>query len=504
MAQVESGTPPTSSDDEPDSQPVIDFNNLTPEDIERRRNRKLSEVTRKLVVPANIAGSYWPAVRETCNERLGLTLDRWQDGIAGLLLAYREDGILAHTVGGFGISIPRQCGKTHTLTAVLFGLCVENPGVLAIWTSHHVKTNSETFQAVQAYCKREKVAPFIRKVYLGSGDEAVEFTNGSRILFGARERGFGRGIPGVDVLMSDEAQILTQRAMQDMLATLNTSRLGLHIYVGTPPKPTDNSEMFSVMRQEAESGDATDIVWVECGADDTDDLDSVEQWMKANPSCPHRTPVVSIQRLRRRLDDDGFRREALGIWDATESSSFDLNAWSQLADQGADIPARAALVLDISPDRKYCWIGVAGEVETDKGDRVLLMATETSAASAVSVVQQLISDRDIVEVAITSGAARALEPPLVEAGIEYQRLSQSDVAAAYSTLQEAIKNETICHLDQAELNTAMLMTRTRFITSGESEVFDRRNYSVNLSPAVACASALFRWGLMAKPMPILL
>ena len=40
-----------------------------------------------------------------------------------------------------------------------------------------------------------------------------------------------------------------------------------------------------------------------------------------------------------------------------------------------------------------------------------------------------------------------------------------------------------------ELTTALLMTRTRFITSGESEVFDRRNYSANLSPAVACACA---------------
>lgn len=51
---------------------------------------------------------------------------------------------------------------------------------------------------------------------------------------------------------------------------------------------------------------------------------------------------------------------------------------------------------------------------------------------------------------------------------------------------------------------AMLMTRTRFITSGESEVFDRKNYSVNLSPAVACACALYRWGMKATPMPVLL
>lgn len=471
---------------------------------DERRNRKLSEVTRKLVVPVGITGSYWTRVRGTCNDRLGLSLDRWQDGIAGLLLAHRDDGMLAHTIGGFGLCVCRQVGKTHTVTCVLFGLCVEFPGLLVIWTSHHVKTNSETFQAVQAYARRSRVKPFIRKVYLGSGDEAIEFANGSRILFGARERGFGRGIPGVDVLMSDEAQILTQRAMQDMLATLNTSRLGLHIYAGTPPKPIDNSEMFRVMRQEAWSGDATDVVWIECGADEDADLDDIEQWAKANPSFPHRTPMVSFQRLRRRLDDAGFRREALGIWDADEASTFDLAAWAELADKGADTPQRAAVVIDMSPDRKYCWIGVAGEIGTDKGERVLLMATEATAATAVKKVQKMISDRDIVDVSITGGAARALEPALVDAGVEYQRLTPADVGASYSCLQEAIKNGSICHVNQDELNTAMLMTRTRFVTSGEVELFDRKNYSVNLSPAVACACALYRWGLEAKPMPVLL
>lgn len=491
------GTPPPSSD--PPTSPGVLL-----DDAVDRRNRKLSEVAR-IVVPEGITGSYWTTVRKTCNTRLGLTLDRWQDGIAGLVLAHRADGVIAHTIGGFGMALPRQVGKTHTLISVIFGLCVEYPGLLGIWTSHHVKTNSETFQAVQSYCKRERIKPFIKKIVLGSGDEAIEFTNGSRILFGARERGFGRGIPGVDILVSDEAQILTQRAIQDMLATLNTSKLGLHVYIGTPPKPTDNSEMFTGMRREAQSGEATDIAWIEAGADaDITDLDDIEQWLKANPSCPHRTPVVSIQRLRRRLDDDGFRREALGIWDAAEGSTFDLNAWSDLGDTGVDTPYRAALVIDMSPDRRHCWIGVAGDVDTDKGERVLLMCTETTAPTAVAKVRALMEARDIVDVSITSGAARSLEPDLVEAGIEYHRLGPADTAAAYSTLQEAIKNQTICHAEQTELTTALLMTRTRFITSGESEVFDRRNYSANLSPAVACACALYRWGMMAKPMPVLM
>ena len=476
-----------------------------PTTTSERKDRRLSDAAKKLVVPDGIVDSYWREVRPVCENQLGITLDRWQDGIAGLALAHRDNGELAHTVGGVGLCICRQAGKTHTLTCVMFGLCVRYPGLLCIWTSHHVKTNNETFMAVQGYTKRVRIAPFIEKVYTGSGDEEVRFRNGSRILFGARERGFGRGIAGVDVLMSDEAQILSQRAMQDMLATMNTSRLGLHIYAGTPPKPGDNSENFTRMRQEAWLGGATDMVWAEFGAKDGCDIDDIEQWMEANPSVPHRTPVVSIRRLRRRLDDDGFRREALGLWDTEDVSVFDLDRWAALTETEVETPRSAALVVDMSPDRRYATIGIAGGVTVDDADRTLVMIQAMKGThTVVPRIQKLLDERDIVDVAITSGAARALEPDLVKAGINYTKMSTTDMAASYATLQEAIKVGTIVHVGQLELDNALSMARTRYWMTGEAEVFDRRGYSVDVSPAVAVAGALYRWGLQEAPMPMLL
>ena len=449
--------------------------------------RKLSEVTKHLVIPAGITGSYWPDIAETCITRLGIEFDEWQNGINGLALAHRDDGTLAHTVGGLGMSIARQTGKTYCISGLLFGLAVEHPDLLMIWTAHHGRTHMETFLQMQAFCKRAKIAPFIDKVYAGSGDEEVRFGNGSRILFGARERGFGRGVAGVDVLMSDEAQILSERAMSNMLATLNVSRLGLHIYAGTPPKPEDNSENYVRMRVEALSGESTDLVWIEMGADDDADLDDVEQWKKSNPSVPYRTPLSSIQRLRKRLSDDDFKREALGIWDPDDAAAFNLEAWLKLVDADAEPPGRAALVIDVSPDRRRSAIGVAGD---GGGDQTLVMVHSLKGTDlVVPAVEKLLETRDIIDVSITSGAARALEPDLVQAGVEYQKLSPADVGAAYAALQEAIKAGTVCHVDQPELNDALGMARTRFLSTGESETFDRRGYSVDLSPAVAVAAA---------------
>lgn len=281
----------------------------------KRSRPKLSEVAKHLSVPEGIVSSEWPAVHKTCREKLGITFDSWQEDIGRLILTKREDGTLTTTVDGVGMSLPRQVGKTYLLAAMTFALCVNRPGLLVIWTAHHLATSGETFLSMQGFAQRAKVAPHIRQVFTGSGDEEVRFHNGSRILFGARERGFGRGIPGVDVLIMDEAQILSDKAMSNMLATMNTSRFGLHLYIGTPPKPEDMSESFTRMRREALAGTLRDGAWIEFGADRDAKPEDRKQWAKANPSYPHRTPAQSMIRLRRKLTDADWRREGLGIWD---------------------------------------------------------------------------------------------------------------------------------------------------------------------------------------------
>jgi len=185
---------------------------------------------------------------------MGVEFDPWQHAAGRLILAKRSDGKFASMIGGVGMSLPRQVGKTYLVGAMVFALCILRPGLLVIWSAHHARTHGETFLAMQAFAKRSKVAAFIAQVFTGSGDEEIRFLNGSRILFGARERGFGRGIPGVDVIVSDEAQIMSDKALDAQLATMNTSLFGLAIFIGTPPRPDDPSEAFARMRAEAWAG----------------------------------------------------------------------------------------------------------------------------------------------------------------------------------------------------------------------------------------------------------
>src|SRR5690606_16340436 len=150
----------------------------------------------------------------------------------------------------------------------------------------------------------------------GSGEQVVYFRNGSRILFGARERGFGRGFDDVDMEVFDEAQILTEPAIEDMVPATNVAANPLIFCVGTPPRPTDPGEVFAQKRKDALAGDH-DTAYAEFAADENADENDRRQWAKANPSYPKRTNDASMLRMKKMLNTPGsFRREALGIWDS--------------------------------------------------------------------------------------------------------------------------------------------------------------------------------------------
>jgi hypothetical protein len=327
----------------------------------RLDGRRLSEVARHVVAPNGIKSTSWPKVRDTC-DRLGWGFDGWQDGAGRLILSKRADGMYAADT--VVISIPRQVGKTYLIACIIFALCLLEPGLKVIWTAHRKTTAGETFRQFDGMAQRAKVAAHIRQVFRGKGDEAIWFKNGSHILFGARESGFGRGMTDVDVLVFDEGQILPESTLEDMGATQNVARNPLTFIMGTPPRPRDNGEFFTLMRQEALAGDSDGSLYIELSADRGADPMDRDQWRKANPSFPLRTSERAMLRLRKKLKNpDSWNREALGIWDEFSKQFSPINGplWADGADVGPSDTAKPdALAVDMSHAREIsvgaCWL----------------------------------------------------------------------------------------------------------------------------------------------------
>ena len=423
--------------------------------------RKLSEVAKHLVLPSGIVSSGYPAVAAQC-KRMGVVHDDWQRGLGRAILAKRANGLYAAGVGGVVLSTCRQVGKTFTIGTIIFALCVLNARLTVLWTAHHSKTSDETFDALAGMARRPQIAPYIAAVRLGNGQQMIRFKNGSRILFGARDQGFGRGIPGVAIVVFDEAQILKASALNDMVPATNTVKNPLVLLMGTPPAPTDPSEVFTAHRKKAlavaknrEAGEDVDsnALYVEIGADTGCDPDDRSQWSRGNPSYPLRTPAESIMRLRELLADDAaFLREGLGAWDEDRAGTRAIKKpWWEATAVDVAPPSGVksfAVTFNLDGTRQ----AVAGALRHDDGVHLELVGTyQGPVEEGVQPLTEWLAERwkETAMIAISGQAGAA---PLVQALLDegvpqhfIHVLSSPEYMSTGPLLITAITSRTMTH-----------------------------------------------------------
>lgn len=467
--------------------------------------RRLSEVARHLVIPEGIVTTGWPAVAAKCAE-FGDEFDEWQHGVGRVVLGKRADGLYAATVGGITLSIPRQVAKTFLVGRIVVALCILFPGLTVLWTAHHNRTLTRTFRSMQAFVKRKKVAPYLAQtanngIRTANGEQEILFANGSIIMFGAREQGFGRGFEEVDVEVFDEAQILTEKALEDMVAATNQSRHphgALLFYMGTPPRPTDPGEAFTIRRTKALAGKSKHAVYIECSADEDADPDDRAQWAKANASYPHRTPLASMLRLRENLpSDDSWRREALGIWDSNAGLVvIPPRAWAACLDTDSQITSPPVFALDVSPLRNWAAIAVAGaneagriHVEVTSRNGVVDHRPETD--WVVPRLAELKAVFPSMTVAIAAGqGAEGLKLDIEAVGIPVDLVSPRDVAAGCGMVYDYATTQKLAHLGQPALDSALKLAKKRIEDGENAWVWGRRRSSGDITPVYAVTLAL--------------
>lgn len=475
----------------------------------RRSELRLSEVARHVVIPSGIETTAWPRVEAQCAQ-MGVRFDGWQRGIGQVALGKRKNGKYAATVGGVVLSIPRQVGKTFLVGMIIIALCILIPNLTVLWTAHRTRTSTKTFKTMQGYVKRKRIAQHLKVsrsdgIRAANGEQEIEFANGSIIMFGAREGGFGRGFDKVDIEVFDEAQILGEKALEDMVAATNQSEQAsgaLLFFMGTPPRPVDleKGDEFGARRSRALGGRDKDTVYVEFSADDDADPDDQAQWELANPSYPDRTPLESMQRMRANLtSDDSFRREALGIWATSSPRVIDEQSWSNIGDAASMATDRLVLAVDVAPNRSVAAVAIAGKrpdglwhVELEEhregagADWVVPYVVELASknrlhAVVVDEMSGLVKWRNKVAYLGDSNVKVTL------AGAEGR-----DMVVACAQFYDAIMSPTplLRHTDQPQVNVALSVARKRPLAGGWA--WNRKDEESDITPIVAETLAL--WG----------
>ncbi len=475
--------------------------------------RRLSEVARQLVIPEGIETSVFPKVQRRLLD-VGVEFDCWQRGFGTLALSCRSDGKFAATIGGVVASIPRQVGKTFTVGNLLIGLALEFPCLKVAWTSHHNRTTTNTFRSMQGMVRRKAVFPHLAPgvnngIRSANGEQEIRFRNGSIIMFGAREQGFGRGLDEIDFVVYDEAQILTLKALEDMIPATNQARNphgALIFFLGTPPRPTDPGEAFSVKREQALSGSATNMVYVEIGADPDADPDDRSQWPKMNPSYPHRTPLESMLRMRANItDDDAYRREAMGIWPAVGSGLISPQEWAALTDSRSTPQDPVSFGLYVGRSGSAA-IGVAG-YRADGKIHVGVIPAVSGRSDVTSLpgtkwiaprIQELHGKWNPCAVVVDEKSeAGALIEDIQALGVQVEKTTATTMANACVRFLAAVNDGELRHRGAVDLQASVCSGKPRDLL--DSWAWDRKDRSSDITQLVAVTLALH--GLMVNGRP---
>jgi len=460
---------------------------------------RLSEVARHLVIPEGITTSLFPRIERRLASA-GVSFDLWQRGVGQLALGCRADGKLAATVGGVVLSWPRQVGKTYTVGGLQVGDCLEFPGTRVAWTSHHNRTTTNTFRALQGLVRRKNIWPHIKDIRTANGEQEITFINGSLIMFGAREQGFGRGLDEIDRLIFDEAQILGLKALEDMVPAANQAKHphgGLVYYMGTPPRPSDDGEAFTAKRQRAIDGKTVDQVYIELSAADDADPFDASTYAFFNPSFPHRTPLEAMQRMLDNLpDEESVRREMQGIWPIAGSALISEAMWNALSDSASEPVDPVSFGVYLNRDQTHAAIGVAGY----RGDGKIHVGV-VPAASGQGVttlpgtgwiaprVQELAAKWKPCSVVIDARSeAGALIEDIQALGVDVETTNSVQMSNACGRFLAAVKEDELRHNGSSALRASVCSGKKRALA--DAWAWDRKDTSSDITQLVAVTLAL--------------
>jgi hypothetical protein len=425
----------------------------------------------------------------------GLTPDEWQQRVLDAWLGRRRDGKWAASTAG--CAVPRQNGKNGVLEIVELFFTV-SLGLKILHTAHEVKTARKAFIRLCSFFENERqypeLAALVKDIRRTNGQEAIVLTNGGSVEFIARSKGSGRGFT-VDVLVCDEAQELSDDALEALTPTTSAAPSGdpLAIFTGTPPSASMNGEVWTRIRQGALDGTDRRIAWLEWSVTGDANLDDRELWAATNPALGTRLNIETLEAERSRFSAAGFARERLGMWASDEALSIiPASVWANLVADNppAENVAPDALAVDMSHDRIVaiagCW-----KLEDDVHYVEVLALDRTT--DAQGAVEWLVKNagRRIPVVVDSIGPAAELIPVLKARKVQVHPSYAPDMGKACGGFYEDVLADRLLHADQPQVNAALLGASKRPIRDAGAWGWNRKNPEVNIAPLVAVTLARF-------------
>lgn len=453
--------------------------------------------------------------------RIGLTLDPEQEMVLAESLGVRDDG--RWQTREVGLNVPRQNGKGEILIArELFGI-FELGERLVIHTAHEFKTSAEHFNRLESVVRDspELHAQVMRNPETGRivgyryshGEESIELQDGRRIEFKTRTKSGMRGFAGVDLLVLDEAMIISEAAHSSSMPTIRASKAerGPQLwYTGSAVDQEihDQGVVWARVRERGIAGGDESLAYFEWSIDveHPDDVTDEmmldhELWRQVNFAIAHgRVTEEHMDWERRAMSQRGFIVELLGggdypATDANPDAVITLDAWNDLEDESSVLLDPISLAFDVSPDRRT---SISASGLNERGELHVEVIHARAGTGWVTVrLAELYEKHDVTEIICDGfGPSASIAKRVDDAGIVVRRVNSGEYAEACGVFLDAVGERTLRHLGQQELNAAVRGARARPLV--DRWAWSRTKSVADVGPLISSTLAL--WSAAAQDL----
>jgi hypothetical protein len=419
----------------------------------------------------------------------------WQQHVADVALEVDDAGKFVYRQ--VVLTVPRQCGKTSLLLALLTWRC------LGMGSAQHVTYAAQSGVAarqkfIDEYAKTLERSALrdAAKVRRTSGHESVWWRNGSRATITAATEKAGHG-GSLDLPVIDEAFAYTDARLEQAFRPAMRARPNPQMWVVSTAGTADSTYLRSKVdggRAAVAAGLTTDSAYFEWSADDDADPADPATWWSCIPALGITVDEDTIRSEYETAEREGsvgeFRRASLNQWTLNKIDPvIPADVWVSLADPDAPPPMRPAFALDVTADRSAASVCAAGERE-DGRVQVAVIEHRPGTGWVAERCKQLTDTHGGELIVDPGGPSGGLIPLLESAGVPLRLMRTRDVMQACGGFYDACMNDRLRHLGQDELNEAIGGARRRPV--GDAWAWGRRDVAVDVSPLIAATNAL--WG----------
>lgn len=468
----------------------------------------------------------------------GINLLPWQFLVLREMLATESSDSMIPAYKNFGLSAPRQQGKSEILIAyILIRIIYFRESV--IYTSYREASALAIYDRMLDRIENNEILrdsfgilPSRNTKQVLKDIQAVAHSGEQlgKVSFSTRKGGGGRG-SGYNTVLFDEAQDLTSGEYDAFGATTFARLDGQLIYFGTPPSfedsatrgmssdKSDRGRYFQGIRRRIVSGELPFSAWLEWGVDKLTPRTDIDAWYRVMPSLGYvfgdglgltAQHVASVTGT-----EESFNTEYLGYWASqSKERAIDITLWNDLKTKNPRLVNKQTVINANTPvavsvkssfDEKKIYLVVASRRQDDSVFIEVRNIWKTDAPWTDELAQEVkkwAKNRKTSVVHIDGEIVKAsLKQKLQQLRLWRSNGSQTrqnkiimtssnDLAAASSSFLTLIKEKRIAHIGQVQLDAAVEDSRKRlFGRSTDRYGFASMSGLTDVTPVEAAAIA---------------